>query len=219
MPNQQPSCQKSNLEILSHADSEIVDGRHFPLIMLAFWAGRRALPTRAPGMHVIAKKTFTRTRPGKMADFKSLEETVWRLTSMVKELTDDNRRLTVDLSMACDKIVELMDIRGLLDGHAGLEDHDDLLEWRKKSIQRVLDAADVRDGAAMGDLGGNDRALCPLCRRSANGPGRARGFAFPEGLRRHLLGEHNSAQCDVFGAADKSIIRRIRAKYVRRHGR
>lgn len=167
---------------------------------------------------MIAKKTFRRTRPSKAADFKSLEETAWRLTSMVKELSDENQRLTVNLSMARDKIVELMDVRGLLDGYAGLEDYDDLLEWRRNAIRRVMEAADVRDGVVMGDLSGNDRALCPLCRRSANGPGGTRGFAFPEGLRRHLLGESTPNQCAVFGAADKAIIQRIRAKHVRMHG-
>jgi hypothetical protein len=164
---------------------------------------------------MIAKKVFRRTRPSKAADYRALQGLVSRLCERIEELTDENLRLTVDLSTTRDRFVELMDVRGLLDGYSGLEDHDGLLAWRDGALQRVLDAADVRNGDEMGDGRYGDRALCPLCRRSANGSRRVRGFAFPEGLRRHLLGESIPRQCEVFAAADNSIVRRIRAKFVR----
>ncbi|MEM5419649.1 hypothetical protein [Paraburkholderia ferrariae] len=161
---------------------------------------------------MIAKKLFRKTRPGKAANYKSLEDLVCYLTDKTEELRADNHRLSVDLAVARRKIIDLMDMRGLLDGYVGIDNYDDLLAWQRGALQRVLDAADVREGVKMGDLYGRDRALCPLCRRSANGPNSVRGFIFPEGLRRHLLGYHNAAQCDVFGAAHDSIVRRIRAK-------
>lgn len=168
---------------------------------------------------MIAKKVFKRTRPSKAADYRALQDLVSSLCERVTELTDENRRLTTDLSIARDTIVDLMDVRGLLEGYLGLEDHEAFLAWREKALERVLNAADARPGEQMGDPGYGERALCPLCRAGANGTTGVRGFAFPEGLRRHLLGESTPRQCKVFGAAHESIIRRIRAKYVRTHGR
>lgn len=46
------------------------------------------------------------------------------------------------------------------------------------------------------------RALCPLCKQGAQGTRDLKGYAVPDGLRRHLLGELNSRQCVVFGAAE-----------------
>lgn len=54
----------------------------------------------------------------------------------------------------------------------------------------------------MGDAPGNaPRSECPLCRAGSANLVAVRGFAVPEGLMRHLLGSHNSRQCDVFAAA------------------
>jgi hypothetical protein len=159
------------------------------------------------------RKISPRRQPN-LLDYLWLENDIRLLREKVDDLTNVNRQLTADLDTARSTIVDLMDARGLLDGYIGLEEHTDLLVWREKAVERVLAVADVRDGNEMGNGMYGDRALCPLCRRSANGSGRVRGFAFPEGLRRHLLGDYNCAQCEVFGAADKSIIRRIRAKNV-----
>ncbi|WP_136525368.1 hypothetical protein [Geomonas ferrireducens] len=44
-----------------------------------------------------------------------------------------------------------------------------------------------------------DRAYCPLCGRGSNSP-YDRGFAIPEGLRRHLTGWGNATRCEVMEA-------------------
>ncbi|MDR6377335.1 hypothetical protein [Paraburkholderia caledonica] len=140
-----------------------------------------------------------------------------RLTAENKNLASTNDWLEGELAMSRNAIIDLMDVRGLLDGYVGLEHHKDLLAWREKALERVLDAADPRPAQQMGDWGHGERALCPLCRGGVSSPS-VRGFAFPEGLRRHLLGESIPQQCQVFAAADKSIIRRIRAQVVRMGG-
>ena len=45
-----------------------------------------------------------------------------------------------------------------------------------------------------------DRAKCPLCGEKAE-TADARGFALPDGLRRHIEGTHEVRQCCVIGAA------------------
>lgn len=163
-------------------------------------------------------RSARKPRELKLADFLRLEREVARLKAENKDLASTNDWLDEELAMCRHSIVDLMDIQGLLDGYLGLEDHKDLMTWRDNALDRVLHAADPRPALQMGDVGQGQRALCPLCRRSADGPGNVRGFAFPEGLRRHLLGESTPHQCEVFAAADKAIIRRIRAKVVRMGG-
>ncbi|MFM0059215.1 hypothetical protein PQR64_26645 [Paraburkholderia phytofirmans] len=164
-----------------------------------------------------ATRSVRNPRELKLADFLRLEQEVARLKAENKELASSNDWLDEELAMSRNTIVELMDIRGLLDGYRGLDDHSDLTAWRAKAVERVVNAADPKPALQMGDFGHGERALCPLCRGSASSPS-VRGFAFPEGLRRHLLGSHTPHQCEVFAAADKSIIRRIRAKVVRMGG-
>jgi hypothetical protein len=94
-----------------------------------------------------------------------------------------------------------MDLQGLLRGYLGVRDHDQLDEWRRETAAAVLAVAQIRPGAEMGDPRW-PRALCPLCRQGAKGTRDVSGYAVPEGLRRHLLGELNSQQCPVFGAAE-----------------
>jgi hypothetical protein len=47
----------------------------------------------------------------------------------------------------------------------------------------------------------SDRARCPLCGGSSDNPHGEEGFAYPEGLRRHLAGSYNARQCNVVKAA------------------
>jgi hypothetical protein len=153
-----------------------------------------------------------------LAKYLVQETEIAKLKAEKKELASSNHRLDVELAEARYTIIDLMDVRGLLDGYAGLEDHKDLVVWREKALDRLLNAADARPGGQMGDPTHGERALCPLCRAGVSGTTGMRGFAYPEGLRRHLLGESTPRQCEVFSAAEKTIIRRIRAKHVRMHG-
>ncbi|HUA81788.1 MAG TPA: hypothetical protein VL997_15530 [Dyella sp.] len=79
--------------------------------------------------------------------------------------------------------------------------------WFRDAVEKVLELADV---IKIDDpLGGQRRAICPLCRAEAqnfynHGP----GFTYPEGLRRHLHGSHRSAQCPVTEAAHELAIDR-----------
>lgn len=70
--------------------------------------------------------------------------------------------------------------------------------WLHDLADDLLTLAKPQDVEQLGY--GPDRALCPLCGRGAQTPF-STGFAVPEGLRRHLLGEGNSIQCAVTEAA------------------
>lgn len=70
--------------------------------------------------------------------------------------------------------------------------------WLESVVDDVLLLARPQDVDQSGH--GPDRALCPLCHGSSQSP-YATGFAIPEGLRRHLLGENNSNRCMVTEAA------------------
>lgn len=121
--------------------------------------------------------------------------------SELERLRDENRRLKDELFFARDGLVHLLDKQDLLRGFYGVRDVTQLREWRESAAEKVLAAAWVRPGEEMGDARW-PRALCPLCGDGAQGARDVRGFAVPEGLRRHLLGELNSRQCRVFGAAE-----------------
>jgi len=66
--------------------------------------------------------------------------------------------------------------------------------WLRSIVDDVLKLAKPRP------MFDGDRALCPLCGGGSQSP-YATGFAFPEGLRRHLLGEYNSHKCAVMAVA------------------
>jgi hypothetical protein len=56
-----------------------------------------------------------------------------------------------------------------------------------------------------------ERAACPLCGDIARTYGA--GFSVPNGLERHLLGSHNSRQCNVMHAAQGLLRVRHRELY------
>lgn len=128
-----------------------------------------------------------------------------RRTSEFEELRTENRRLKDDLFGVREALIRLMDMQGLLKGYLACEHLDQLEEWRRECATAVLEAAWVRPGEEMGDPRW-PRAICPLCRQGAQGTRDIKGYAVPEGLRRHLLGEFNSRQCDVFAAAEAIAI-------------
>jgi hypothetical protein len=125
-----------------------------------------------------------------------------RYQSSTRDLEDKIRRLQTDLFITRQALVDLLDTQDLLDGYFGCKDFDQIDRWRLERASAVIEAAWVRPGAEMGDPRW-PRAICPLCRQGAQGTRDVQGYAVPEGLRRHLLGELNSRQCPVFSAAEQ----------------
>jgi len=123
-----------------------------------------------------------------------------RQVSELEKLRNENRRLENALFVARRALIYHMDTQDLLTGYFRCEDFEELEKWRRERAAAVLEAAWVRPGEEMGDPRW-PRAICPLCRQGAQGTRDVKGYAVPEGLRRHLLGELNSRQCDVFAAA------------------
>src|SRR5690606_27369685 len=75
-------------------------------------------------------------------------------------------------------------------------------DWHYKAIETILESVSPMPPEKMGDnSAGNPRAYCPLCRGSSNNISGLEGFAYPEGLRRHLEGSFNARKCDVMKAA------------------
>lgn len=112
------------------------------------------------------------------------------------------RRLEEDLFMARRTIVELMpeQFQRVLDSFRG-DDRTAVWEWAEKAADQIVDLCDTAeqkyyDGYPLGA----PRAPCPLCGGGSSTP-YDKGFALPTGLFRHLMGSHNSRQCEVFGAA------------------
>jgi len=115
---------------------------------------------------------------------------------MDKEL----QRLHDDLDRARWTIIELLPepVQGVLESFILCRSKDGLREWRYTAIARILELAEVSDGREMHDLPGCQRAYCPLCGRSAQSVVGSLGFAYPEGLDRHLNGRGNTIPCAVF---------------------
>jgi hypothetical protein len=124
-----------------------------------------------------------------------------RQTTSIEDLRNENRRLTNDLFVARHALVILMDPQDWLSGYFRIRDFDQLAVWRDDAAQVIIKEAWIRPGEEMGDPRW-PRAICPLCRRGAQGTRDVKGYAVPAGLRRHLLGELNSRQCPVFAAAE-----------------
>jgi hypothetical protein len=101
-----------------------------------------------------------------------------------------------------------MDPQDLLEGYFRIDDFEKLREWRLERAEEIIKKAWVRPGEEMGDPRW-PRAICPLCRQGAQGTRDVQGYAVPDGLRRHLLGELNSTQCFVFAAAESIARDRI----------
>src|SRR5262245_47107015 len=73
--------------------------------------------------------------------------------------------------------------REILDGHSKFEHAEEVWEWRKGVVDRVTGLA-----APFSSGPNKARAYCPLCGEGTSSP-YAVGFAYPDGLQRHLIGE------------------------------
>lgn len=75
-------------------------------------------------------------------------------------------------------------------------------EWHERAAQKILSRVKAKPAAEMGDFHSNsDRAYCPLCGGSSDNVFGTKGFAYPEGLHRHLTGSYNARHCAVMKAA------------------
>jgi hypothetical protein len=78
---------------------------------------------------------------------------------------------------------------------------DDAIRWEATVAEQVLDLAEARPGREMGSpLGLVERAYCPLCKGSSQSPYQ-KGFAFPDGLLKHLRGERSAHECLIMREA------------------
>lgn len=85
----------------------------------------------------------------------------------------------------------------------GLSSQAEVWSWFREATEQVLDLAKPRSPEERGDrFYFGDRAVCPLCGDSAQDYYQPEnGFAFPDGLRSHLLGERRARQCAVAKSA------------------
>jgi hypothetical protein len=113
------------------------------------------------------------------------------------------RKLTEDLYTAREIIFTLIpkQAQEALVGCFECRSFEDTARWRRESIERMLLVAEPKSAGEMGEYASiTDRAFCPLCGGSADNLLSGNGYAFPDGLRRHLAGSHNMLQCSVFEA-------------------
>lgn len=118
-------------------------------------------------------------------------------------LGDENSKLTEELYAARETIFYLVSTQAqkALEGCFVCKSYADTVKWRRESIERLLLVAEPKSAGEMDEYASiTDRAFCPLCGGSADVPYGGKGYAFPDGLRRHLAGSHNSRQCAVFEA-------------------
>lgn len=129
-----------------------------------------------------------------------------KTASPIANLHEQERyKLRNDLYMARLAIIELMpvDVQSILTSFYSCNSREEAVHWIHNTAKKIVELADARPSEEMGD-GRNlsPRAFCPLCGQESSTPFMLRGFAIPEGLLRHLLGSHNSHQCNVFKAAE-----------------
>src|SRR5262245_43032480 len=106
-------------------------------------------------------------------------------------MRDDIERLREDLFRARRTVVGLVpdQFRSILDSYVRCSSHEEYVKWRRETANRIIELALARPSEEMRSLPGESpRAICPLCRDDSNNPFGIRGFAIPDGLRRHLEG-------------------------------
>lgn len=92
------------------------------------------------------------------------------------------------------------DLYGLLDGYRNCETRKEFYDWVDHVAVAIGDLAKPLPESLHG--WGAPRALCPLCRGGSDSY-YDRGFAIPEGLRRHLVGYGNTRKCVFMETAEK----------------
>jgi len=112
-------------------------------------------------------------------------------------------KLESHLAMARWAILHLMsdDAQRILTRLTDAKDRIELWSASERAAEAIVDLCpNPVQPLWRGEPLGAPRAPCPLCGGGTASP-REEGYALPTGLMRHLLGSHNSSQCDVFEAA------------------
>ena len=94
------------------------------------------------------------------------------------------------------------EFQDFLSGFFSCKSRKEAYEWHHKTVQKIVERVQPKLATEMGDVEYNGpRAYCPLCGSSSDNIFQVRGFAYPEGLTRHLKGSFNARHCDVMKAA------------------
>lgn len=115
-------------------------------------------------------------------------------------LEEEVRRLNDELWTARNAVLEVLPdhLSQVLDRYYDCSTREGVFTWLDTAIDAVLGSAERKPARDMGEYSSSsDRAFCPLCRGSADTIYGEKGFAFPDGLDRHLRGSHNARQCVV----------------------
>jgi hypothetical protein len=115
---------------------------------------------------------------------------------------DEVKRLREEIFWLRQTIHALLpvEVARVLSSYHHCESLEDAHRWTDNVAEQISDFAEPRPAGEMGELGPGERAYCPLCKASSQSP-YAKGFAFPEGLLKHLLGQGNARECLVMRAA------------------
>lgn len=122
----------------------------------------------------------------------------------LESLMDEVRKLRQELWLVRHNLVGLMPskLEQLLSSYYALPEGEEPYNWQDALVEKLLEHASPRPRLEMGGVSSySDRAICPLCGGSSDNPHGEEGFAYPEGLRRHLAGSYNARQCVVTKAA------------------
>lgn len=115
-------------------------------------------------------------------------------------LEEEIAKLKSELSFARHAVLLIIrdELARILVRYHDCKTRQDVRPWLKKAIDEVMECSERRPAAEMGDTGSaSDRSYCPLCGGSADNIYDIKGFAYPEGLSRHLHGSFNARQCVV----------------------
>jgi len=123
-----------------------------------------------------------------------------RNSSVAEEIAS----LRAELSAARLAILEMAPTEAsrLLIDYASCASKAEAHRWHERTAERIVELTQPKRASEMGDhpLAG-DRVNCPLCGRGSDNILGIEGFAYPEGLQRHLTGAFNARHCIVMNAA------------------
>lgn len=130
-------------------------------------------------------------------------------------LEQEIERLKGELWSVRDGVLSLVpaEYAQLLGGHYDCKNRSEVWEWNQGVVNQIIALVKPNPANEMGGqyVSTSDRAYCPLCGDSATDIyGGIQGFAYPEGLHRHLSGSYNAKLCFVMKVATDLAIERVK---------